>query len=253
MKRRWRYRPAPGRVRAGGGSGGGGKRSGIGFMLAGGLLAAVALELFLVPNRLFVGGWTGITMLLFYGFEVKPWLLLLLLQVSLLIVRSIRRGRGKTAPARSSAGLLAFAFGAILLHPVPGLTEEILPAAVFGGLLLGIGTRLATGSGGLLDPVDAADAYGRPGTQPTWNALLLGNAALLAVAAFAFAGEPALTLHSLVAWAAALAVVTRALGEPRLMLNRVRAIDPAADIRTAADWPEGETQAPQLTENRRPE
>ncbi|WP_135555256.1 YitT family protein [Paenibacillus cymbidii] len=309
MKRRWRNGPAPGWVRTVVGAGGGG--ADIGFMLTGGLFAAAALELFLVPNGLFVGGWTGVALLLFYGIEVKPWLLLLVLLASLLALRSIRHRRGRSEPPRSSAGLLAFALGAMLLHPVPGVTEELLPAAVFGGLLLGIGVRLATGSGGLLDPGDVADAFGRPGTQTTWTVLLVGNAALLVVAAFAFAGEPKLAVHSLVAWVAALAVVARVFGEPRLVLtmsvnsrvsaavaaalraeersvveerptggkgrnegpaaqpeairlsasrleettlrDRIRAIDPEADIRVIADWPNGEAKSPRLTESRRPE
>jgi uncharacterized membrane-anchored protein YitT (DUF2179 family) len=39
----------------------------------------------------------------------------------------------------------------MLLHPVPGLTEDVLLASVFGGIILGIGVGLIIRYGGSLD------------------------------------------------------------------------------------------------------
>jgi len=58
---------------------------------------------------------------------------------------------GKTFVWSTLFAVTALSIGVTVLHPIPGLTKDVLLASVFGGITLGIGVGLIIRYGGSLD------------------------------------------------------------------------------------------------------
>ncbi|WP_409251384.1 YitT family protein [Bacillus sp. SCS-153A] len=123
------------------------------FIIAGAGLAAISIELFLIPNNIIDGGVIGISLILDYLFSEIPFInfATLLVVLNLPFMYSGYKQIGKTFVISSLFGVVALAVIESLLHNVePFVTEEIL-ATVFGGLTLGVGVGLVIRHGGSLD------------------------------------------------------------------------------------------------------
>jgi uncharacterized membrane-anchored protein YitT (DUF2179 family) len=115
----------------------------------GAALYAVGLQIFLVPNKVIDGGITGISIILSYitGWKLGIFLFLLNLPFFFIGYKQI----GKTFAFSTLYGIIVLSISTTLLHPVPAFTQDILLAAVFGGVVLGIGVGLVIRYGGSLD------------------------------------------------------------------------------------------------------
>ncbi|WP_456274017.1 YitT family protein [Bacillus sp. AK031] len=124
------------------------------FIIVGAGLAAMSIELFLIPNNIIDGGIIGISLILDYLISDKiPFLnfATLLVILNLPFMYSGYKQIGKTFVVSSLFGVIALAIIETMLHHVePFVTEEIL-ATVFGGLTLGVGVGLVIRHGGSLD------------------------------------------------------------------------------------------------------
>ena len=114
---------------------------------------AVAIELFLMPNKIIDGGIIGISLILDYLTPNIWWLSFSTLVVVLNIpfMYSGYKQIGKTFMLSSTFGIVALAFIESTLHAVPPFTTEPILATVFGGLILGLGVGLVIRHGGSLD------------------------------------------------------------------------------------------------------
>lgn len=110
---------------------------------------AVGLEIFLVPNKIIDGGITGISIILSYLSQVPVGIFLTLLNMPFLFIGY--KMIGKTFALSTLFAILIMSAGTALLHPVPELTNDPLLAAVFGGIILGIGVGIVIRFGGSLD------------------------------------------------------------------------------------------------------
>ncbi|WP_397340210.1 YitT family protein [Paenibacillus qinlingensis] len=119
------------------------------FLFIGAVLMSVGLEIFLVPNRIIDGGITGISIILSYLTQVPIGVFLLLLNIPFLFVGY--KLIGKTFALSTLFAILVMSIGTALLHPVKELTNDPLLAAVFGGIILGIGVGMVIRFGGSLD------------------------------------------------------------------------------------------------------
>ncbi len=119
------------------------------FLFFGAALMSVGLEIFLVPNKIIDGGITGISIILSYitDSQLGIWLTLLNLPFLYIGYKMI----GKTFAFSTLFAILVLSVGTALLHPVPPITIDPLLAAVFGGIILGIGVGIVIRSGGSLD------------------------------------------------------------------------------------------------------
>jgi len=133
------------------GSGGNARKFSVDMLLvaAGAVLAAASMELFLVPHQLLIGGATGLSMIIAYGIEIPLGIMLLLLNLPLLYWK-VQKGHLRK-PMLGIGGWLVFGLTTLLMHPVPGLAEEQLAAAVFGGAALGVGIGLVIRCGAFVD------------------------------------------------------------------------------------------------------
>ncbi|WJH30398.1 YitT family protein [Paenibacillus sp. CC-CFT742] len=130
------------------------------LVIAGGILASVGLELFLHPNKIIIGGITGISSLFAHWTEMRIGLFLFLFNVPFIFL-SYRLVQKKFVLV-TVLGLVVFSIGAIVLHPMPPLVEHPLAAAMFGGLCLGVGIGLVVRYGGTLDTLEIGDPSSRP-------------------------------------------------------------------------------------------
>ncbi|OCT12776.1 hypothetical protein A8709_31690 [Paenibacillus pectinilyticus] len=119
------------------------------FLFIGAVLMSVGLEIFLVPNRIIDGGITGISIILSYLSHVQIGVFLTLLNIPFLFIGY--KLIGKTFALSTLFAILVMSAGTALLHPVKELTNDPLLAAVFGGIILGIGVGMVIRFGGSLD------------------------------------------------------------------------------------------------------
>ncbi|KWX75092.1 YitT family protein [Paenibacillus jilunlii] len=119
------------------------------MMVLGAAMMSVALEIFLVPNQLIDGGITGISIMISHIFHIPLGIILTLLNLPFLVIGY--KQIGKTFALSTLFAVVLMSIGTQLLHPVAPLTGEPLLAAVFGGVILGVGVGLVVRYGGSLD------------------------------------------------------------------------------------------------------
>lgn len=115
----------------------------------GAAMMAVALEIFLVPNKMIDGGITGISIMLSHLFDIPLGILLTLLNLPFLLIGY--KQIGKTFALSTLYAIVLMSIGTQLLHHVEAFTFEPMLAAVFGGIILGVGVGLVVRFGGSLD------------------------------------------------------------------------------------------------------
>lgn len=119
------------------------------MITAGAVIAAFALEEFLVPNHIFDGGVTGVSMILHHYLPVKLGVLVALLNLPFLLVGLKRMGRAFVIKAAFAMVLFSVMTG--VFEPMAQATEDVILAVCFGGVLLGVGVGLVLRGGGCLD------------------------------------------------------------------------------------------------------
>ena len=119
------------------------------FLLIGAGIAAVGLEIFLVPNSIIDGGIVGISIIASYMTDLPLGLFTFVLNIPFLIIGY--RQIGKSFLFQSLFAVAVFSVLVSLLHPVTRLTDDILLATVFGGIILGAGVGIILLFGGSLD------------------------------------------------------------------------------------------------------
>lgn len=120
------------------------------WIAIGALLAAIAIKIFLFPNKLIDGGVVGVALILarlFGEHLISLFLVLLTIPFLFLAYTAIRR----TFLIHMVAAVLLFAFFMIVLERFPPFTGDTLEIIVFGGAFLGIGAGLIIRNGGCID------------------------------------------------------------------------------------------------------
>ncbi|PHB50235.1 YitT family protein [Bacillus pseudomycoides] len=123
------------------------------MIVFGATCAAVAIELFLMPNKIIDGGIIGISLILDYLTPNIWWLSFstLVVILNLPFMYSGYKQIGKTFMLSSAFAIVALAFIESTLHSFKPFTTEPILATVFGGLILGIGVGIVIRHGGSLD------------------------------------------------------------------------------------------------------
>lgn len=119
------------------------------FLTIGALITAVGLELFLIPNKLVDGGIIGVSIMASHLTKFSLAFYIVVLNLPFLVLGYLHIG--KTFAISTLYAVSALAYFTTILHPVPGFTNDLLLATVFGGIVLGIGVGLILRYGGSLD------------------------------------------------------------------------------------------------------
>lgn len=123
------------------------------MLTIGAIIAAFSLESFLIPNTILDGGITGVSIILskLSGFPVS--LLVLILNIPFVYIGYRNLGRGFLI--RTVYSMILFSFALSVFRYFEPLTEQMLLATVFGGILLGIGVGLVIHFGGCVDGTES--------------------------------------------------------------------------------------------------
>lgn len=119
------------------------------FMVIGSVLVAIGLEIFLIPNNIIDGGIVGISIMASYLTSIPLGVFTFVLNIPFFIIGYKQIGKTFALSTMFSVGCMSI--GTAFLHPIPGLTNDMLLATVFGGIILGIGVGLIIRNGGSLD------------------------------------------------------------------------------------------------------
>lgn len=119
----------------------------------GAAMAAAALEIFLIPNSIIDGGLNGVSIILNKIFGGSLSIFIIVLNVPFLLIGW--RQLGKKFLVKASYGMLVFSLLLEVFKTTPEVTDDILLALVYGGLLLGVGVGLVIKEGGCLDGTEA--------------------------------------------------------------------------------------------------
>lgn len=163
----------------------------------GATLMAVGLEIFLVPNNVIDGGITGISIMLSYitGWKLGVFLFLLNIPFFFIGYKQI----GKTFALSTLYGIIVLSIATTLLHPVHAFTQDILLAAVFGGIVLGIGVGIVIRYGGSLDGTEIlAILFNNKLPFSVGEIIMFFNLFILGSAGFVFTWDRA--MYSLIAY-----------------------------------------------------
>lgn len=127
------------------------------MLSAGAIIAAFALEEFLVPNKIFDGGVTGISMILEHYIPLKLGVLVAIINVPFLIFGWRKLGHRFITCALYSLAL--FAVMTAVFEPLANVTRDVFLASIFGGIFLGVGVGLVLRAGGCLDGTEIAAIF----------------------------------------------------------------------------------------------
>lgn len=120
------------------------------FLTLGALIAAFAIECFLVPNNIIDGGIVGISIILNHFFEkfgLGMFIFLLNIPFVFLAFNKI----GKKFVLQTIYAVTALSLGVNYFHHYDVITAQPILIVVFGGILLGIGVGLVLKNGGSMD------------------------------------------------------------------------------------------------------
>lgn len=162
------------------------------FMIAvGAVLAAFALEAFLVPCTILDGGVTGISIILNQLSGISLSAFVFVLNIPFLIVGF--QQMGKRFLARGIFGMVLFAVMLAVFHHVEPVTHEALLAVVFGGVLLGAGVGIVLRHGGCLDGTEiVALLVSKKTNASVGQVILIINIVIYAAAGILFGWDRAL-------------------------------------------------------------
>lgn len=110
------------------------------FWLIGTFVVAIALESFLLPNKIIDGGVIGISMMLSYMTKWNLGLLIFLINIPFIIMAYKSLGKKFVLNTLCATSMLAIATN--LVHHIQPATGDLLLATIFGGILLGLGVGL---------------------------------------------------------------------------------------------------------------
>ncbi len=161
-------------------------------ILAGSVILAVGMNMFMVPNMLAPGGVSGLAVFGYHILGVPVGLTIIALNIPLFIVGYFVLGT--RVVIQSLLGTFLFSVAVEITAPLlPAATDDLLLAAVYGGIVMGLGVglvfryRSSTGGTALLSLILAKTSGISPG-----QALLWGDLFVLTLAVFVFGSEAAM-------------------------------------------------------------
>lgn len=120
------------------------------FLTLGAFIAGFALECFLVPNKIIDGGIVGISMMINYLTSLNLGLLLVIINLPFICLAFTKLGKLFVIQTFYAVAMLGIATN-VFHHLHLTVTNDMLLATVFGGIILGVGVGLVLKNEGSLD------------------------------------------------------------------------------------------------------
>lgn len=141
------------------------------YTIVGILFSGFALKSFLVPNKFFDGGVTGISLLIHELYDLNIAYVIILANIPFIIMGAFQINKAfaiKTFVAVIGLGLC------LLYLPYPQITSDKLLVSIFGGVFMGIGVGLAIRGGCALDGIEVLALYTGKRISFTISEIILG-------------------------------------------------------------------------------
>lgn len=108
--------------------------------VVGAFLMAMATSLFLLPNQLSSGGFSGIATILYYFLNIPMGTTIMVLNIPLFIFSIYKLG--KMFMLKSLIGTVSYSIFLDLLDRFETVTQDRFLACIYGGILIGLGTAI---------------------------------------------------------------------------------------------------------------
>lgn len=108
--------------------------------ILGAFVIAIAVSLFLLPNKLSSGGVAGIATITYYLFHMPMGISMLIINIPLFFMSILKIG--KTFFVKSIIGTITLSVFIDVLDKLTPLTEDKFLACIYGGILMGVGTAI---------------------------------------------------------------------------------------------------------------
>ena len=108
--------------------------------ILGAFIIAIAVSLFLLPNKLSSGGVAGIATITYYLFNMPMGISMLIINIPLFFMSILKIG--KTFFVKSIIGTITLSVFIDILDKLSPLTEDKFLACIYGGILMGVGTAI---------------------------------------------------------------------------------------------------------------
>lgn len=168
------------------------------LLVIGSMLVGISVGFVLIPLKLTTGGFSGIATILYYLLKLPPDIGLILLNIPIFLITW--KVLGFKYGFRSMIGMLFCSLGIKVGEMMGSLTDDYMLAALFGGLLSGIGIALtyrAGGSTGGTDLIARLVHHFKP-YMNMGEILLFVDGATIAILSFTFHSVE-IALYSIVA------------------------------------------------------
>ncbi len=173
-------------------------------IMIGATLSSIGLEIFLVPNDIVDGGVVGISIMASHLSGLPLGLFTFVLNLPFLALGYRQIGKSFVLSTLFASACLSA--GVSLLHPIPGLTHDVLLAAVFGGIVNGAGVGLIIRSGGSLDGTEiVAIILDKKSSMSIGEIVMCFNVFILSGAGFIYGWDRA--MYSLIAYYIAFKII----------------------------------------------
>lgn len=155
------------------------------------MIAALAIECFLIPNTILDGGITGISIIIHKVFKIPLSLLVIILNVPFVYIGY--KNLGKHFVIRTVYSMIVFSVFLDYFKNIQSFTNEMLLATVFGGGLLGIGVGLVIRFGGCVDGTESvAIVMSKKFNFSVGQIVLIFNLIVFTIAGFIFGFDRAM-------------------------------------------------------------
>lgn len=173
-------------------------------MMIGCVLVSIGLEIFLLPNNLIDGGVVGISIMASHLTNLPLGAFTFILNIPFFILGY--KHIGKTFTLSTIFSVICLSIGVSVLHPVPGITHDVLLGTVFGGIIMGAGVGLIIRNGGSLDGTEiAAIILDKRISFSIGEIVMFFNLFILGASGFLFGFDKA--MYSLIAYFIAFKVI----------------------------------------------
>lgn len=108
--------------------------------IVGSFIIAVAIAFFLLPNELSSGGFSGIATIFYYKLNIPMGITIFCINLPLFLLSGFKIGKGFFF--KSLVGTISLSLFIDMLAKFNPLTTDKILAAIYGGLLTGIGTSI---------------------------------------------------------------------------------------------------------------
>ena len=151
----------------------------------GSVLAAFALETFLIPNTILDGGVTGISIIVSKLTDLPVSGLVLILNIPFIYIGY--KSLGKEFLMSAVYSMILFSLSLSVFQYIEPVTEQMLLATVYGGILLGIGVGIVLRYGGCVDGTESVSlVISKKTTFSVGQIVLIFNIVIFSVAGAIF-------------------------------------------------------------------